>query len=41
LLFDGDGRVALLPLESADYQRLVPRGDTGVKVLKALRLARA
>ncbi|HEX2041250.1 MAG TPA: DUF6157 family protein [Acidimicrobiales bacterium] len=41
LLFDGDGRVALLPVESADYQRLVARGDTGVKVLKALRPARA
>ncbi len=41
LLFDGDGRVALLPMESADYQRLAAGDDSRVKVLKALRSARA
>ena len=40
LLFDGEGRVALCPVESEEYQRLV-RGDSGVTVLKALRSKRA
>ncbi len=41
LLFDGEGRVALLPMESPEYQRLVAATDTGVKVLKAMRSKRA
>ncbi len=40
LLFDHNGRVALLPMESAEYQRLVG-GTDAVRVLKALRSARA
>ncbi len=41
LLFDGDGKVALLPMESAEYQRFVSGSEGAVKVLKALRSARA
>ena len=41
LLFDGEGRVALCPMESEEYQRLVAGGGDGVKVLKALRSKRA
>lgn len=41
LLFDGHGRVALLPMQSAEYQRLAVPTDTGVKVLKAMRSKRA
>ncbi len=40
LLFDGEGRVALLPMESDEYQRLVAGGVGGVKVLTALRSRR-
>ncbi len=40
-LFDGDGNVALLPMESAEYQALVGGADSGVTVLNALRSARA
>ena len=40
LLFDGEGRVALRAMESQEYQRLVGAGDSGVKVLKALRSRR-
>lgn len=41
LLFDADGRVALCPMESAEYQRLVHGEAGGVTVVKALRSARA
>lgn len=42
LLFDDRGRVALLPVESAEYRRLVEAGDDdGVTVLRALRSRRA
>ena len=41
LLFDGDGKVALLPMESAEYQGLVRGSDNGVTVLNALRSKRA
>lgn len=41
LLFDHEGRVALLPMESAEYERLVAGSNGSVKVLKALRSARA
>jgi hypothetical protein len=37
-VFDAEGRVALCAMESAEYRRLL--GDTGVRVLKALRSAR-
>ncbi len=40
LLFDHDSRVALLPMESAEYQRLVAGNDPRVTVLKALRSRR-
>ncbi len=40
LLFDTEGKVALLPMESAEYQRLVGGSEGRVKVLKALRSAR-
>lgn len=38
LLFDHDGKVALCPMESEEYQRLV--GGGGVTVLKAMRSRR-
>ena len=41
LLFDGEGRVALCPVESEEYQRLAGARSPGVEVLKALRSARA
>lgn len=41
LLFDGEGRVALCPMESAEYQRLAGGQSPGVKVLNALRSGRA
>ncbi len=41
LLFDGKGKVALLPMESAEYRALAAGTDSTVKVLKALRSARA
>ncbi len=40
LLFDGKGRVALLAMESAQYQRLAAGTESGVKVLRALRSTR-
>lgn len=40
LHFDGEGRVALCPMESEAYRRLVAGAD-GVKVLKAMRSRRA
>jgi hypothetical protein len=40
LLFDRAGRVALCPMESAEYKRLVA-GEGEVKVLKAMRTSRA
>jgi hypothetical protein len=39
LLFDGDGRVALCPMESAEYRRIVEGGE-GYKVVKAMRSSR-
>ncbi|GAA0386163.1 DUF6157 family protein [Microbispora corallina] len=39
LLFDAAGRVALCPMESAEYRRLVA-GAGGVRVLKAMRSRR-
>ncbi|MEV4327457.1 DUF6157 family protein [Microbispora rosea] len=45
LLFDQDGRIALCPMESEEYRRLVDgaqaRQDGGVRVLKALRSRRS
>lgn len=41
LLFDQDGRTALCPMESEEYQRLVDGNEAGVTVLKALRSRRA
>jgi len=41
LLFDDQGRVALCPVESAKYRRLVAGQDSEVKVLKAFRSKRA
>lgn len=38
--FDSRGRVALLPMDSAEYQRLLASTGDGPKVLKALRSAR-
>ncbi len=40
LLFDHHGRVALLPMEPPDYQRLVTGTNPRVTVLKALRSRR-
>ncbi|WP_432863374.1 DUF6157 family protein [Microbispora rosea] len=45
LLFDQDGRIALCPMESEEYRRLVDGAqagqDGGVRVLKALRSRRS
>ncbi len=41
LLFDHDGRIALLPMESTEYQRLVAGTQPLIAVLKALRPRRA
>ncbi len=41
LLFDHDGRVGLLPMESPEYRRLVGGDEPSVKVLKAMRSKRA
>jgi hypothetical protein len=41
LLFDADGRVALLAMESPEYRRLVGGGDPTLKVVKAMRASRA
>lgn len=41
LLFDREGRVALCPMESEQYQRLIDPGMDEVKVLTALRSKRA
>ncbi|MEV5738502.1 DUF6157 family protein [Microbispora rosea] len=45
LLFDQDGRIALCPMESEEYRRLVEGAqagqDGGVRVLKALRSRRS
>lgn len=40
LLFDGEGRIALCPMESEEYRRLAA-GVEGIKVLKAMRSRRA
>ena len=40
LHFDGDGRIALCPVESGEYARLL-EGAGGTTVLKAMRSARA
>lgn len=39
LLFDGDGRVALCPMESEEYRRIVA-GGAGYTVVKAMRTSR-
>ncbi|MEV5410079.1 DUF6157 family protein [Thermopolyspora sp. NPDC052614] len=39
LLFDGGGRVALCPVESEEYRRIV-RGGAGYEVVKAMRSSR-
>lgn len=41
LLFDGEGRITLCPMESAEYKALVAGAIGGVKVLKAFRSRRA
>jgi len=41
LLFDHEGRVALCPMESEEYQRLVGGIDGQVTVIKAMRSKRA
>jgi hypothetical protein len=41
LLFDEKGRVALCPMESTEYKRIVEGKTKGVAVLKALRSRRA
>ncbi len=40
LLFDTEGRVALCPVESEEYRRLVDDSASGVKVIKAMRSKR-
>jgi hypothetical protein len=40
-LFNSEGRVALLPMESEEYRRLASRAEPRVQVLKALRSKRA
>lgn len=39
LLFDGGGRIALCPMESEEYRRIVEGGE-GYRVLKAMRTSR-
>lgn len=41
LLFDGEGRVRLCPMESEEYRRIVSGDVPGVAVLKAMRTRRA
>lgn len=41
LRFDGEGRVALCPMESEEYRRLTDQDADEVTVLKALRSKRA
>jgi hypothetical protein len=41
LLFNADGQIALCPMESADYRRIVGSASPKVKILKALRSKRA
>nr|WP_260407952.1 DUF6157 family protein [Planomonospora venezuelensis] len=41
LLFDAEGRVALCPMESDAYRRIVEGDGDGVTVLKAMRSRRA
>jgi hypothetical protein len=41
LLFDEQGRVALCPMESAEYRRLAGGREKKVLVLKAMRTSRA
>ena len=40
LHFDSQGRLALVPRESAEYDRLANGGEPGVKVLAAMRNSR-
>jgi hypothetical protein len=40
LLFDGDGRVRLCPMESGEYRRIVAGEVPAVTVLKAMRTRR-
>lgn len=39
LLFDGEGRIALCPMESEEYRRIVAGGE-GYTVVKAMRTSR-
>ncbi|GII05663.1 DUF6157 family protein [Planobispora takensis] len=41
LLFDGEGRVRLCPMESEEYRRILAGEVPEVKVLKAMRSSRA
>jgi hypothetical protein len=41
LLFDKKGRVALCPMESTEYRRIVDGEASGIKILKAMRSKRA
>jgi hypothetical protein len=41
LVFDQEGRTALCPMESQEYQRLAAGDVAGVTVLKAMRSKRA
>jgi hypothetical protein len=40
LLFDQQGRVALCPMESAEYQRIVGGQTPGIKIVQAMRSSR-
>ena len=41
LLFDHEGRIALLPMESEEYRRLAAGANPELRVLKAMRSKRA
>jgi len=41
LLFDGEGRITLCPMESAEYKAIVAGAVPGLRVLKAFRSQRA
>ncbi len=41
LLFDHEGKVALCPMESKEYRRLIEGRVNGIRIFKALRSSRA
>lgn len=41
LLFDEEGRIELCPMESAEYRQIVAGKAKGIRVLKAMRSAKA